>query len=215
MVVSSIIMKFNEKIKNVRKNANLSQKQLAYIAGVDVRSYQRYESGERIPNQITLTNICTTLPRYADYLISISNLDFDKYLNIITIDFLNVSASAGTGIAIFDERVIESIQINIDKLKQYYNITYKDTLKVISASGDSMKPTYNDKDLILVDTDDIDFRDGLWVFVDNDELFVKRLQKTPNGIIAISDNNLYPNFDISRDMRLVAKIVGIWGFMGV
>ena len=91
MVVSSIIMKFNEKIKNVRKNANLSQKQLAYIAGVDVRSYQRYESGERIPNQITLTNICTTLPRYTDYLISVSNLDFDKYLNIITIDFLDIS----------------------------------------------------------------------------------------------------------------------------
>ena len=93
MVVSSIIMKFNEKIKNVRKNANLSQKQLAYIAGVDVRSYQRYESGERIPNQITLTNICTTLPRYTDYLISVSNLDFDKYLNIITIDFLDTMSN--------------------------------------------------------------------------------------------------------------------------
>ncbi|BBB24283.1 phage integrase family protein [Isorropodon fossajaponicum endosymbiont JTNG4] len=52
----------------------------------------------------------------------------------------------GTGITIFDERVIENIQINIDKLKQYYNTTYEDSLKVISASGDSMKPTYNDKD---------------------------------------------------------------------
>jgi phage repressor protein C with HTH and peptisase S24 domain len=69
-----------------------------------------------------------------------------------------------------------------------------------------MKPTYNDKDLILVDTGDIDFRDGLWVFVDNDELFIKRLQKTPNGITAISDNNLYPNFDISRDMRRLLRL---------
>jgi phage repressor protein C with HTH and peptisase S24 domain len=210
-------MKFSEKIIKLRDMQNLTQEELGKKIKTHPRAIQKYESGViEKPSKKTLEKISKAFPNYADWLLDkTQTIPLDLGGNIATIDFLDVSASAGTGITIFDERVIESIQINIDKLKQYYNITYKDSLKVISASGDSMKPTYNDKDLILVDTGDIDFRDGLWVFVDNDELFIKRLQKTPNGITAISDNNLYPNFDISRDMRLVAKIVGIWGFVGV
>jgi phage repressor protein C with HTH and peptisase S24 domain len=208
-------MKISEKIKLLRKTKKYTQIQLAELLKVSEASVQNYENERKKPHIEVMQKLCQKFPKYTNWLMTDDNIPLDLGGNIATIDFLDVSASAGTGTTIFDERVIESIQINIDKLKQYYNITYKDSLKVISASGDSMKPTYNDKDLILVDTDDIDFRDGLWVFVDNDELFIKRLQKTPNGITAISDNNLYPNFDISRDMRLVAKIVGIWGFMGV
>lgn len=215
-------MKTSEKLKLLRKTEKYTQKQLAELLGITEQNYQKYEYGKIMPKHEIMQKLCSQFPEYILWLMTDDKplpsgitipLDLDG--NIATIDFLDIRASAGTGITIFDERVIESIQINIDKLKQYYNITYKDSLKVISASGDSMKPTYNDKDLILVDTSDVDFRDGLWVFVDNDELFIKRLQKTPKGITAISDNNLYPNFDISRDMRLVAKIVGIWGFMGV
>ena len=155
------IIEFSKKIKEVRRDINITQKQLAIIANVNIRTIQRYESGEITPTHVTLAEICTRLPEYTNYLISNNNLDLNRFLNIVTIDFLDTQSFVGVGIDIPCKQVIEAIQININKLEQYYNIRYKDSLKVVRVSGDSMKPTYNDKDLILVDTGDTNFKNGI------------------------------------------------------
>ena len=70
-------------------------------------------------------------------------------------------------------------------MKHYCNINYINGIKIINVNDDSMKPTYNDKDLILVDTSYINFKNRAWVSVDNDKLFIKRLKKIQKRIIAI------------------------------
>lgn len=50
-------MKFNEYLKQHRETNGYTQKQMAELIGIALRSYQRYESGEREPNIDTLVQI--------------------------------------------------------------------------------------------------------------------------------------------------------------
>lgn len=44
------MIKFSERIIELRKARNLSQSAVAQAANIVLRTYQRYESGERIPD---------------------------------------------------------------------------------------------------------------------------------------------------------------------
>ncbi len=71
-----------------------------------------------------------------------------------------------------------------------------------------MKPAYDDKDLILVDTSDTNFKNGIWMFIEDDRLFIKRLKKKRKAMTAINDNNLWDSFEVSSDIQLIAKVIG-------
>lgn len=51
----------NIALKNKRKERGLTQAQLAEAVGITVTGYQRYESGERIPNAPTAIQIADVL----------------------------------------------------------------------------------------------------------------------------------------------------------
>ena len=85
-----------------------------------------------------------------------------------------------------------------------------DQLSMIRVEGDSMSPTLNDGDEILVDRADgaARLRDGLYVLRQEDALTVKRLSVNPGAKRAavISDNPAYPSWP---DCRLGAlNVVG-------
>ena len=50
-------MKFNERLKELRLQSALMQKEIAQLLGVSVRTFQHYEAGEREPNIDTLIQI--------------------------------------------------------------------------------------------------------------------------------------------------------------
>ena len=66
-------MKFGEKVRKARLAAKYSQKQLAEMTGIALRTIQNYESGERMPKQKE------TYPLLADALgIEVSSLMDDN-----------------------------------------------------------------------------------------------------------------------------------------
>ena len=48
-------MKFNERLKNIRKRANVTQKSVSEYLGVTLRTYQRYEEGTIEPPLSTVS----------------------------------------------------------------------------------------------------------------------------------------------------------------
>jgi transcriptional regulator with XRE-family HTH domain len=54
-------MVFNEKLREMRKKAKLSQQALAEKAGLSRRSLQYYESGQIAPDMETLRKLCSVL----------------------------------------------------------------------------------------------------------------------------------------------------------
>lgn len=89
------------------------------------------------------------------------------------------------------------------------------TLSLIRVEGDSMSPTLEDGDDILVDGGDgaDRLRDGIYVLRMDDALLVKRLQRNPidRRITIASDNPSYPSLPDCDPARI--HIVGrvIWG----
>lgn len=88
-----------------------------------------------------------------------------------------------------------------------------ENLKIITGLGDSMKGLYNSGDPLIVDTgiNAIDF-DAVYFFRVDDEGYVKRLQKTPSGIIVISKNTDYRDWLITKDMDLeiFGRVLKVW-----
>lgn len=54
-------MEFKDKLKEIRKDRNLTQEQLAKQANISVRTIANYESGKREPNVEILFKICNAL----------------------------------------------------------------------------------------------------------------------------------------------------------
>ena len=63
--------------------------------------------------------------------------------------------------------------------------------------GDSMEPEFYEGDTLLVDKSDIEIRDGkIYVVTLGDELRVKRIFNSLNGLILRSDNPKYPDIHV-------------------
>ncbi|ELM3614782.1 helix-turn-helix domain-containing protein [Aeromonas sobria] len=127
-----------------------------------------------------------------------------------TIPAYQVEASAGHGSQITDEPLAEPMAFRTDWLRREGFDPAK--MAVIRAKGDSMEPTINDGDVILVRlTNGESPRDGLYVLRLDGGLFVKRLQFDLRGVRIISDNPLYQSFELSKsdmaEMDLVGRVV--------
>lgn len=132
--------------------------------------------------------------------------------NIINIDYYSdVFASCGNGSIIFsDEKVKIPISTTIingfSRLKTY---------SMINASGNSMSPTIDNGDKLIVEhVNDAQIQDNkVYVFCFNNEFFVKRLCKNIDEIIIKSDNPEYRirtiSGDSANDLTVIGKIAAV------
>jgi Peptidase S24-like len=124
---------------------------------------------------------------------------------------LAVGASAGSGAAVDGETVEAGFAFDPRWLRRLGADTR--ALSIISVEGDSMAPTLDDGDDILVDGADTAarLRDGIYVLRMDDALMVKRVARLPvPGRISVkSDNPLYPSWpDLAADaVSLVGRVV--------
>lgn len=65
-------MDLGENIKNARKAAGMTQKDLAEQLGVYAKDVCRWENGERTPNAVTFARICTALHASADEILELN-----------------------------------------------------------------------------------------------------------------------------------------------
>ena len=75
--------------------------------------------------------------------------------------------------------------------------------------GDSMEPTLFNGDIIICDLGGYDGTDGIYTIIYKGNGFVKRLQRTSDGVKIISDNRHYdPMFESAQsdDFRVIGKV---------
>lgn len=118
-------------------------------------------------------------------------------LGLVGIGRSPVHASAGPGAIVGDDSVRPYFAVDPRWLKGLTGAAASD-LSIIRVEGDSMAPTLNDGDDILVDTSDRDarLRDGIYVLRVEGNLLVKRLAVHPFGkrVTVQSDNPAYPDW---------------------
>lgn len=83
----------------------------------------------------------------------------------------------------------------------------KKDLKALTVKGDSMEPTLKNGDIVVCDTGGWD-GDGVYVIKTHEFTFVKRVVLQPEGYQVISDNKMYPPYQVpvSEDTVIVGKV---------
>ena len=147
-----------------------------------------------------------------------SHKDLEKYIDrgvdFVYVPKYDVRASAGSGEIIHSEQIVDFLAFKLEWVKYHLRASEK-SLVLISAVGDSMVPTIEDEDLLLIDTSQETFSDdGIYCFTSNDfGLSIKRLQRLPDGVILVkSDNAAYQQYSLSAQQAENIKIIGkvVW-----
>lgn len=128
---------------------------------------------------------------------------------------LNVAASMGDGTYPPEHvEVLQSLTVNLPQLRKLASFTAPKNLRFITGLGDSMIPTFGDGDPLLIDVGitkaDID---AVYVFSLNGSLYIKTLQRQPDGLLTmISDNKKYQPYVIkpTDELLIHAKVCLAW-----
>lgn len=186
------------------------------------------EINKHLEYKLTYTKVAEILNVSRQYLSTIRDKELSvKNLNILTeyfnknvnknFDFIkipvygNVTASMGYGITVYDENQTGVYEISPKLAKDIGIIPGK--TEMIFASGDSMHPTIEGGDSLLIDTSKKEIHDGrIYCVRVEGQLYAKRLQKIPpNKIKVISDNgSKYDAFyvDFSKDINFDFEVIG-------
>jgi phage repressor protein C with HTH and peptisase S24 domain len=114
------------------------------------------------------------------------------------------------------ESVVMSMEVDESWLRRHASFSHPNNLGILTGIGDSMFPTFEDGDPLLVDRSVNDVKlDAVYVLSLNDRLYIKRLQQRPDGaFVMISDNKAYDSYviaDAEREkLRVLGRVVMVW-----
>ena len=108
----------------------------------------------------------------------------------VTIQHVHLSPSCGKGTSVYYDADITPIKLGTQLIKDVLNVSKPDNLKIFKACGDSMSPTIEDGDILLVDIGRNDFNNGgVFLLTINNEWFIKRLRLRITGELEIISEN--------------------------
>lgn len=209
-------MKFDltERIRIAIDESGKSMSAIAREIGVSPQAVRAYREGISSPSMDRLDALAKATGKTSEWLhLGIGEKE-NNQTGIVSVPLLSVNASAGAGYLNFSEQVVRRVDFYEGWLKQNVRYSNESNLDLISASGDSMEPTINSGDILLVDHGVTEvLYDSIYVAMVNGELYVKRFQRTPNRtLLMISDNPKYKSFELKPedDVRIIGRVVYYW-----
>lgn len=131
----------------------------------------------------------------------------------IRIERIDMAGACGGGAIASDwPSLISSVEFPLEAVRRLFPGRDTSGLRLVDTFGDSMEPTIPELSAIIIDTRTAHFAgDGIYFFAYAGEMYTKRLQKTPSGLVALSDNPHYQAFTIDEDdrFRIVGKYYGV------
>ncbi|MCQ2957867.1 MAG: XRE family transcriptional regulator [Candidatus Gastranaerophilales bacterium] len=197
------------KLKAKRKELKLSQDEMARIIGVDQKTISHWENGINEPQLNKLRIFCDNFQIPVSYFTGES---VSEIKNTVKIDFYHdVYASCGLGglVASEDKETLE-IPETLMPMKMKNDKKYS----IIKTRGNSMNPEIKDGDLVLIEhyNGEQIIDNAIYLFMYENEVFVKRLSKNINEIIITSDNKDYPQIILKSDeinrLNIIGKVFG-------
>lgn len=205
-------VEIGERLRLERQRCQLTQLELADVAGVSKTTQVNYEGGHRSPD--------------ATYLLAVSKVGVDvSYVvtgvrigggldeGFVVIPVLPAQASVGPGALNEPDGHHEVGGLCFSRQWLAGRKFSPANLRVIAVHGDSMDPTLSDGDQVLIDLSDVQPRGGgVYVLRQGEELLVKHCQLLPGGTLRVSGaNEAYQPYDVdlakTPDVQIVGRVV--------
>ena len=215
-----------KRIKKIRKDSGYSQREFAEILGLkDPVTISRWENGYRKPEYNILGKLVEIFNVNLHWLLTgkgeesfLSNPNMNLDNNLEEYGFIpifEISASAGGGYINNENEISDYMLFKKEWLVSKISSDLS-SLVIITVEGDSMEPTLQAGDLIMVDkTYSYVEKEGIYVILYDELLMVKRAQLIIESgmekIKLISDNKLYESFTIpvseDENINIIGKVV--------
>nr|DAI35609.1 MAG TPA: Repressor protein CI [Caudoviricetes sp.] len=233
------------RIRRFRESLGYSKKDAPSLFGIPTSSYQKYEQGSSFPGSEAIEKLVVAginanwlLTGKGEMFNALSGLAAPKmredtpypsgsatvlsaqeatasgrYIALPLHN--NVRAAAGHGAIVGNEEADDSLMFREDWIYRDLRMQPKDLI-LIRVSGESMRPTLNNGDVILVNHSlTRPDKEGIYIMRMGDMLLVKRLQALPDGQIRVtSDNPVYEpwTLDTSKMAEGNVAIIGrvVW-----
>lgn len=202
-----------ERLIQVRKELKKTQGEMADILNIVQSSYFRYESGASLLNSDKLNELHDNLGINIHWLLTgqgnmFTNINGqEEYYSVPVLDVISKNSDQRKG----TELIVHTIQIGIE-FREFWG----QNVCALRIYGDSMIPTIDRDGWVLVlKTNSITRPEGIYVFLQDNILRCKRVQKDMiGGIHLLSDNKLYndEHYTIDtlfKDLKIIGEVVGI------
>ncbi len=215
-----------DRIKQARLAKDMTQAELADAVGVSPQSVQQWETSTE-PRKNRVMKIAEILGVDANWLlfgrpesenkkdvVKIELEDDSHVQGRYKVEILDIEASAGNGVMVLDDFIetITAIEYSAEEAKRLFGGRPAETVKMITVKGDSMSETFEPRDQIFVDITVNHFDgDGIYVFILDNQLYIKRLQMQYKKLAVISDNPRYETWYLEENsmdgMFIQAKVL--------
>jgi phage repressor protein C with HTH and peptisase S24 domain len=112
-----------------------------------------------------------------------------------------------------NQQIVDYLSFRPDWLQRTFNLDLR-SMALVEVIGDSMSPTADGGDVVLVDVRETRFRhDGIYVLHTGGDLAVKRLQRQPDGTLMIrSDNPAYESYAVKpEEVNVMGRALWVGG----
>lgn len=193
-------MSVGENIRRLREKYQLSQKDMARIAGATNKAVSTWEKGTREPRMGAIQAIADYFNlRKSDIIDGV--VDEERPLRVPVLGTIMAGIPMYAAENILD---YEEIPAALAVDREYFALKIKEH---------SMEPRICEGDVVIVRRqDDVDTGDVAIVLVNGDEATIKRIKKSPNGITLIANNvavyepHFYSNSEI---LTVPVCVIGI------
>ena len=200
-------MNFKTRLKQLRNERGISQRQLAEFLKVAPSTISMYENGQREPNFEVLESLADFFNVDLNYLLGKTNKTTKIILHSesskgIKIPVLGTVPAGIPVTAVEDILDYEEIPKSWENQGEFFGLKIK---------GDSMYPTLENGDVVIVRKQSTaDNGDTVVVMVNGDDATCKRYERSDTGIMLIPNNNVYaPAFYTNEEIEtLPLTIIG-------
>ncbi|MCL2567178.1 MAG: LexA family transcriptional regulator [Alphaproteobacteria bacterium] len=197
-----------QNLKKIREEKNISQKELSKLSGLSSGHIGDIERGATRLTKNTIEKLSQALGVSPDELIK--NTNEAVVSSKISLKLFTHKLSAGQGVEPIYSLNKEYSIMEIDK--DFLELITKrnvNNLIMFTIQGDSMSPDVESGETVIIDSS-INFfnNDGLYAFIYNKEFYFKRVQRTPDKILLISNNKTYQTIEIPIPPKYEFQVIG-------
>lgn len=200
---------FTESLTYWLKKKNLTQAELSKRMGVNPNTISQYKTGERTPPMRKLELMTRALGvSVPEFFSRQDGADAD----LVFVERVKPRPGSRGGLKESTEHVAYYAFHSVFIARKGGS---PEVMKIIEATGDSMSPTLNNGDLLMVHLGQTDVRTGyVYLMRMEDELVIRRLENRPGGMLLIRcDNPDYDDIQVNKnDEALDIAVLGrmVW-----